>query len=161
MAPATFAISSPAFADGAPIPQPYTCDGADHSPPLRFQSPPRNARSLALVVEDPDAPDPAAPKTTWIHWVLYDLEPSLDGLPAGAATSLPGGVREGLNDWRRTGWGGPCPPVGRHRYSFRLFALDRMLGDLGRPTRQQLDAAMQGHIVGRAEWMGTYEKRSR
>lgn len=161
MPPHALTMSSPAFEAGAAIPQRFTCEGADVSPPLRFRAIPRAARSLALVVDDPDAPDPAAPKRTWVHWVLYDLDPSLEGLSEGAATALPTGAREGLNDWKRTGWGGPCPPIGRHRYFFRLYALDRRLGDLGRPTRARLDEAMKGHVVGTAEWMGTYEQRGR
>ncbi len=153
-------ISSPAFADGGEIPIQYTCEGADLSPPLVFSGVPAGAKSLALVVDDPDAPDPKAPRTVWVHWVLHDLPPSTAGLPEGTAPkALPAGTREGQNDWKRTGYGGPCPPIGRHRYFFKLYALDAMLGDLGPVTKSRLLAAMKGHVVAEAQVMGTYEKR--
>jgi Raf kinase inhibitor-like YbhB/YbcL family protein len=119
---------------------------------------PAGTKSLALVVDDPDAPDPKAPKMTWVHWVLFDLPPTAVDLAEGVK-ALPPGTRDGTNDWHRTGYGGPCPPIGRHRYFFKLYALDRMLGDLGTPTKAQLEKAMEGHVLGRAELMGTYEKR--
>jgi len=152
-------LTSPDFSSDGPIPRRCTCDGADTSPALAWTEPPDGAASLALIVDDPDAPDPAAPLRTYVHWVLYDLPPDLDGLPAGcAASQLPPEVRHGLNDWGRVGYGGPCPPIGRHRYFFKLFALDRVLGDLRRPTSAQLQAAMAGHVLDRAELMGTYER---
>src|SRR5512138_1893497 len=153
-------IRSPAFADGAEIPIRHTCEGADRSPPLAWSDVPGEARSLALVVDDPDAPDPAAPRMTWVHWVLYDLPPATPGLGEGLHHGgLPPGTREGLNDWKRTGWGGPCPPIGRHRYFFKLYALDAPLGDLGAPTKARLEAAMKGHVVAEARLVGTYEKK--
>ena len=110
-------------------------------------------------MDDPDAPDPKAPKMTWVHWVLYNLPASASGLPEAVAPSaLPSGTKEGKNDWKRTGYGGPCPPIGRHRYLHKLYALDEVLPDLGRPTRAQLLKAMEGHIVGGAELIGTYQK---
>jgi Raf kinase inhibitor-like YbhB/YbcL family protein len=118
---------------------------------------PANAKSLVLIVDDPDAPDPKAPKTTWVHWVLYDLPPSSTGLAEGAA-ALPPGTREGRNDWKRTGYGGPCPPIGRHRYFHKLYALDAELGDLDEPTKATLEQTMRGHLVGQAELVGTYQK---
>ena len=154
------AIHSPAFEPGGAIPTRYTCEGDDTSPELRFSGVPTDAKSLALIVQDPDAPDPRAPKMTYVHWVLYDLPPDSSGLPEGAR-ALPPGAREGTNDWKRTGYGGPCPPIGRHRYYFRLFALDAALGDLGKPTRARLEQAMQGHVLETAELMGTYQKRGR
>jgi Raf kinase inhibitor-like YbhB/YbcL family protein len=155
----TFTLTSTAFDHNAGIPPEYTCDGADHSPPLRWSGAPPGTRSLALIVDDPDAPDPAAPKITWVHWVLYDLPADASALPAGVASSaLPAGTREGTNNWKRTGYGGPCPPIGRHRYFHKLFALDVQLGDLGRPTGERLAAAMEGHILARAELMGTYQR---
>jgi Raf kinase inhibitor-like YbhB/YbcL family protein len=154
----SLAITSPAFAHGREIPAVHTCEGADTSPALTWTGVPDAAKSLALVVDDPDAPDPRAPKMTWVHWVLYDIPAGTSGL-AEAVRSLPAGTREGLNDWKRTGWGGPCPPVGRHRYFFKLYALDRTLEDLGRPTKAALERAMEGHVLARAELMGTYEKR--
>jgi hypothetical protein len=154
------AITSTAFRPGGEIPAAHTCQGKDTSPPLAFSGVPAGARSLALVVDDPDAPDPAAPRMTWVHWVLYDLPPAATGLAeAVARRDLPRGTREGQNDWKRTGWGGPCPPIGRHRYFFKLYALDVALGDLGTPTKAKLEAAMKGHVLEQAELMGTYQKR--
>jgi Raf kinase inhibitor-like YbhB/YbcL family protein len=150
-------ITSPAFAAGGTIPRKHTCEGDDVSPPLEWSGMPATAKSLVLIVDDPDAPDPKAPKTTWVHWVLYDLPPSSTGLAEGAA-ALPPGTREGRNDWKRTGYGGPCPPIGRHRYFHRLYALDAEVGDLGEPTKAELEAAMHGHLVGQAELVGTYRK---
>jgi Raf kinase inhibitor-like YbhB/YbcL family protein len=151
-------LKSSAFAPGGEIPALHTCEGKDTSPALEWSGLPPGTRSLALVVDDPDAPDPKAPRMTWVHWVLHDIPPSATGL-AEAVRALPAGAREGLNDWRRTGYGGPCPPVGRHRYFFKLYALDRLLGDLGTPTKARLEEAMEGHVLARAELMGTYQKR--
>ena len=150
-------ITSAAFAANGKIPRAYTCEGKEVAPPLAWSEVPANAKSLVLVVDDPDAPDPAAPKTTWVHWVLYDVPPTATGLPEGG-TPLPAGTREGMNDWKRTGWGGPCPPVGRHRYVHKLYALDVALGDLGQPTKATVEAAMRGHVVAQAELVGTYQK---
>lgn len=153
------ALTSSAFANGGEIPARFTCEGEDVSPALAWSGLPAGTRSLALIVDDPDAPDPRAPKMTWVHWVLYDLPPGADGLPEAVAPSaLPAGTREGVNDWKRTGWGGPCPPIGRHRYFFKLYALDAELPDLGRPTKARLEEALQGHVLARAELVGTYEK---
>jgi Raf kinase inhibitor-like YbhB/YbcL family protein len=121
---------------------------------------PASAKSLALIVDDPDAPDPRAPKMTWVHWVLYDLPPTATGLSGGtAANALPVGTRQGTNDWKRTGYGGPCPPIGRHRYFFKLYALDTVLPGLGAATKQQLERAMEGHVLAKGELMGTYQKK--
>ena len=150
-------LTSSAFEDHGSIPRKYTCEGADVSPPLTIEGVPANARSLALIVDDPDAPDPAAPKTTWVHWVLYDLPPETTSLPEGIAASTRH-ARDGLNDWKRIGYGGPCPPIGRHRYFFKLFALDRNLGDLHRPTSAQLQGAFSGHVVAEARLVGLYCK---
>lgn len=155
-----FSISSPAFAPNGPIPSKHTCEGEDVSPALAFSGLPDGTKSLALIVDDPDAPDPAAPKSTWVHWVLYDLPPTSTGLPEGV-TALPSGTREGKNDWKRTGWGGPCPPIGTHRYFFKLYALDTLLGDLREPTKAALLKAMEGHVLAQAEVVGTYRKRER
>ena len=152
-------ISSTAFAHQEAIPKKHTCEGEDVSPDLHWEGVPANARSLALVVDDPDAPDPANPRTTWVHWVLYNIPPAATGLPeAVKPEDLPAGTREGTNDWHRTGWGGPCPPIGRHRYFHKLFALDVVLDDLASPTKQALEVAMQGHVVARGELIGTYQK---
>lgn len=154
------AITSPAFSDGGGIPPRYTCDGSDVPPPLQWGGVDSNARSLVLIVDDPDAPDPKAPKRTWVHWVLYNLPPETHGLDEAVASSdLPAGTEEGVNDWKRTGFGGPCPPVGRHRYFFKLYALDTALSFSSAPTKAQVEAAMQGHILQSAEMIGTYEKQ--
>jgi Raf kinase inhibitor-like YbhB/YbcL family protein len=155
-------IESPCFAPGAEIPSVHTCEGKDASPPLAWSGAPAGTRSLVLVVDDPDAPDPAAPKMTWVHWVLYDLPATATGLSEGVAPrDLPPGTREGRNDWKRTGYGGPCPPIGRHRYFHKLYALDAALGDLGNPTKARLEKAMEGHVLETAELMGTYQKHGR
>jgi Raf kinase inhibitor-like YbhB/YbcL family protein len=153
---ATVALSSSAFTDGGAIPARYTCEGQDTAPPLAWTGLPPGTKSLALIVDDPDAPDPQAPKRTYVHWVLYDMPPTAAGLPEGGA--LPPGTREGRNDWGRTGYGGPCPPIGRHRYFHKLYALDTMLGDLGQPPKADLEKAMEGHVLGQAQIIGTYEK---
>jgi hypothetical protein len=152
-------LTSSAFTHGGAIPAHYTCDGKDRSPALAWSGVSANAKSLVLIVDDPDAPDPAAPKMTWVHWVLYNL-PARDGGLAEAVkpANLPAGTREGLNDWKRTGYGGPCPPIGRHRYFHKLYALDTVLPDLGRPTKSQVEKAMEGHVLARAELVGTYQR---
>jgi Raf kinase inhibitor-like YbhB/YbcL family protein len=151
-------LTSAAFAHQAAIPAKYTCEGGDVSPPLAWTNLPPGTKSLALIVDDPDAPDPAAPTMTWVHWVLYNLPLTANGLPEGASV-LPPGTQLGLNDWQRTGYGGPCPPIGRHRYFHKLYALDTVLPDLGRPTKTVLEKAMKGHILGKTELVGTYQKR--
>ena len=151
-------LTSPAFSNGGEIPARYTCEGNDLSPPLAWSGVPPQAKSLALIVDDPDAPDPAKPQRTWVHWVAYDLPPSVSRLDEGAKR-LPAGARDGHNDWSRAGYGGPCPPIGRHRYFFKLYALDSVLPDLAGPTKAKLEAAMKGHIVAHAELVGTYQKR--
>ena len=154
-----FELTSPHFVHDASIPRRFTCEGEDLSPALAWTDPPDGTRAFALVVDDPDAPDPAAPQRTWVHWVLYDLPAQARGLPDGArGPKLPGGTRVGLNDWSRADYGGPCPPIGRHRYFFRLFALDSPLGDLGRATKADVEGAMQGHVLAQATLMGTYQK---
>lgn len=156
----SFRLTSPSFEEGGEIPREHTCDGEDVSPALEWSGVPEGARSLALVVDDPDAPDPAAPKMTWVHWVLYDLPAAAAGLPRAAREEdLPSGTRRGLNDWKRPTYGGPCPPVGRHRYFHRLYALDVQLGDLGTPTRGALQEAIAGHVLDETHLMGTYERK--
>ena len=151
-------LTSSAFVHNGEIPIKYTCEGQDVSPPLSWSDVPPNAKSLALIVDDPDAPDPAAPKLTWVHWVLYNIPPSANAF-AEAVKQLPAGTREGLNDWQRTGYGGPCPPIGRHRYFHKLYALDTVLPDLGQPTKAKLESAMKGHVTAHTELIGTYQKR--
>ncbi len=152
-------ITSPVFSDNGEIPIRFTCQGEDISPALIWDGVPDGTASLALIVDDPDAPDPAAPKMIWVHWVLYNIPPDVGGLPEAVPSgTLPSGTLEGLNDWTRTGYGGPCPPIGRHRYFHKLYALDRKLPDLGTPTKASLLEAMQGHVLEEAVLMGTYSK---
>ena len=150
-------MMSTAFSHEGTIPTMYTCEGQDISPPLAWTDLPVGTKSLALIVDDPDAPDPAAPKMIWVHWVLYNLPPAIENLPEGIKT-LPQGTKNGINDWKRTGYGGPCPPIGRHRYFHKLYALDIILPDLKQPTKVQLEHAMTGHILGETQLMGTYQK---
>lgn len=150
-------LTSPAFNANGEIPKTYTCQGKDISPPLSWGDIPTQAKSLALIVDDPDAPDPAAPKRVWVHWVLYNIPVTASGLVEGIK-SLPAGTKEGSNDWGRTGYGGPCPPIGRHRYFFKLYAMDAVLPDLKKPNKAALEKAMQGHILDKAELVGTYKK---
>jgi len=158
----TMELSSTAFGPGAAIPGRYSCEGSDVSPPLQWRGVPASAKSLVLIVDDPDAPDPRAPKMTWVHWVLANLPADSAGLPEGIApAALPKGTVEGINDWKRTGYGGPCPPIGRHRYFHKLYALDVMLGGLKHPTKAQVEIAMKGHVLAHAELVGTYEKAGR
>ena len=149
-------LSSPAFPHRGEIPEAYTCDGANTHPPLAWSGVPAGTRSLVLIVDDPDAPDPKAPTHTHVHWVLFDIPPSVAGLPAGEG--IPTAAREGLNSWKQRGYGGPCPPMGRHRYFFKLYALDSALGDLDTSTKDGVERAMRGHVLEQAELVGTYER---
>jgi hypothetical protein len=154
------AITSPVFTHGGAIPKLYTCQGKDISPALAWSGLPNGTKSVALIVDDPDAPDPAAPKRVWVHWVLYNIPPDTTGLAeAMERRKLPAGAREGRNDWDRLGYGGPCPPIGRHRYFHKLYALDVVLPDLGEPTKAVLLEAMKGHVLEQAELVGTYQKQ--
>lgn len=153
-------LRSTSFQHNGLIPPRHTCDGDDLSPPLAWTGVPANAQSLVLIVDDPDAPDPKAPQRTWVHWVLYNLPPLVHGLPQGVApTSLPSGTLPGMNDWQRTGYGGPCPPIGQHRYFHKLFALDVRLPDLSTPGKAALEQAMQGHVLAQAALIGLYQRR--
>jgi Raf kinase inhibitor-like YbhB/YbcL family protein len=155
----SFTLASPAFAAGGEIPAVCTCEGADTSPRLEWSGAPDGTKGFALIVDDPDAPDPAAPKMTWVHWVLYNLPADTDHLPESVDPSaLPAGTLGGTNDWKRTGYGGPCPPIGRHRYFFKLYALGATLPDLKSPTKADLEKAMRGHVLGVAQLIGTYQK---
>lgn len=152
-------ITSSSFPQDGVIPARHTCEGHDTSPELIWTEVPEGAKSLVLIVDDPDAPDPAAPKRTWVHWVLYNIPANTGGLSEGiAATELPSGTLEGLNDWQRTGYGGPCPPIGSHRYFHKLYALDTVLPDLNQPTKAKLEKAMQGHVISHSELIGRYQK---
>ena len=152
-------LTSSAFAHNGEIPRRYTCQGEDLSVPLAWRDAPAGTKSLVLIVDDPDAPDPKAPRMTWVHWVLYNIPPAASGLKEGIeSTALPPGTRQGLNDWKRTGYGGPCPPIGRHRYFHKLYALDTVLPDLEQPNKATLEQAMRGHILAQAELIGTYQK---
>jgi len=152
-------LSSPAFLHQHSIPARNTCDGEDISPPLAWSGVPPGTRSLALIVDDPDAPDPAAPQMTFVHWVLYNIPPDASGLEEGAA---PGGLplltEQGLNDFHDHTWGGPCPPIGRHRYFFKLYALNTTLPHLKHPTKAGLEEAMRGHVLAEADLVGLYQR---
>src|SRR5262249_46672194 len=157
----TMTLKSPAFQQNGHIPSKYTCDGEDVSPPLAWEGAPNGAKSLVLIIDDPDAPDPKAPKMVWVHWVVYNMPPDTNSFPenAGKARS-PQGASLGLNDFKKTGYGGPCPPIGRHRYFHKLYALDIML-DLRDATKSQIERAMRGHVLANAELIGTYQKGDR
>ncbi|MGD1982731.1 MAG: YbhB/YbcL family Raf kinase inhibitor-like protein [Chromatiaceae bacterium] len=155
----TLSLRSSAFDDGGEIPREHTCEGDDTSPPLSWSGVPQDTRSLVLIIDDPDAPDPAAPKMTWVHWVLFNIPPDATGLAAAMTSEqLPDGTGEGLNDWQRTGYGGPCPPIGRHRYFHKLYALDKVLSAMQQPTKTEVEKAMAGHVVASAQLIGTFQK---
>ena len=151
----TLELSSPAFSASGPIPVQHTCDGANTPPSLRWSGTPPGTKSFVLIVDDPDAPDPEAPKRTYVHWVVYDIPGSANSLGEGSAT---GEGRQGLNDEKQHGYSGPCPPVGRHRYFFKLYALDTVLDALRDPTKAVLEKAMHDHVLGHAELIGTYAR---
>jgi len=157
--PVTLKITSSAFQPGALIPSQYTCEGKDVSPPLAWSGVPNNAKSLAMIVDDPDAPDPAKPRRVYVHWVVYNIPAQVVSLPENASKSgLPAGASQGKNDWDKAEYGGPCPPIGRHRYFFKLYALDTILTGLKDGTKADVERAMKGHIVDSGELMGTYQK---
>jgi hypothetical protein len=152
--PSDLRVTSPAFREGAPIPARYTCDGADVSPPLAWRGVPAEARSIALVCDDPDAPG-----GNWVHWVLFNLPARSAGLPPAVprTASLTTGARQGVNDFGKSGYGGPCPPPGRaHRYFFKVYALDVDLALAGAVSKKRLEAAMQGHLLAQGRLAGTY-----
>lgn len=152
-------LTSESFVQNGMVPIRLTCDGQDISPELSWTEIPAGTKSLVLIVDDPDAPDPADPKMTWVHWVLYNIPPDINGLPEGASVAgLPSGTREGINDWQRTGYGGPCPPIGTHRYFHKLYAVDTLLPDLEQPTKAVLEEAMQGHVIEYFELIGLYRR---
>ncbi|MDI1231666.1 MAG: YbhB/YbcL family Raf kinase inhibitor-like protein [Methylobacter sp.] len=156
----TLILQSPDFVHQGEIPKMFTCDGNDSSPALSWSGLPQNTKSLVLIVDDPDAPDPAKPKMTWVHWLLYNIPPAISELPPAVSVSdLPVGTQQGKNNWNRTGYGGPCPPIGRHRYFHKLYALDIELPDLHQPNKTQLESAMAGHIIGQTELIGTYQRQ--
>jgi Raf kinase inhibitor-like YbhB/YbcL family protein len=159
MGGAMLTLNSPAFTDQGEIPTQYTCEGSDLSPPLSWTGAPAGTKTWALVVDDPDAPDPKAPKITWVHWVLFNIPADVTSLPENASTrGIPSGAKEGMNDFKKTSYGGPCPPVGRHRYFFKLYALDSSL-DANISTKTDLEKAMRGHVLATAQRMGTYQKK--
>jgi Raf kinase inhibitor-like YbhB/YbcL family protein len=149
-------LTSPAFEAGGMIPAKYTCDGPDVSPSLRWANPPAGIKSFALIADDPDAP-----VGTWVHWVLWNIPADAGGLDENLpkTASLPSGAQQGTTDFRRIGYGGPCPPSGTHRYYFKLYALDTMLELPSSATKRDLEGAMHGHILGQAELMGQYRRR--
>ena len=153
-------LTSPGFENQSLMNTKFTCDGEDLSPALNWSDIPEGTLSFALIVDDPDAPDPAKPKMTWVHWVIYNLPATVRALPESkGGKELPHGSLQGLNDWKRPGYGGPCPPIGTHRYFFKLYALDTVLPDLGRPTKASLEKAMEGHVLAKAELIGLYRRK--
>ncbi|HMG12831.1 MAG TPA: YbhB/YbcL family Raf kinase inhibitor-like protein [Gemmatimonadaceae bacterium] len=155
----TLKITSSAFQPGGSIPSLYTCEGRDLSPPLAWSGAPANVKTFALIVDDPDAPDPAKPQRVYVHWVVYNLSATATTLPENASKSgLSKGALQGKNDWGKPEYGGPCPPIGRHRYFFKLYALDIELTGLSSPTKADVEKAMKGHVVDSGELIGTYQK---
>ena len=153
-------VTSPAFENQGAVPKKFTCDGEDISPALAWSNVPEGTKSFALIVDDPDAPDPASPRMTWVHWVMYNIPATVSSLPEGVvAKDLPKGTLQGLNDWKKTGYGGPCPPIGKHRYFHKLYALDIVLPDLKQPTKAKLEKAMEGHVLSKAELVGLYQRK--
>lgn len=152
-------LKSKAFAEGAVIPKKYSCEGRNISPPLSWRNFPPETKSFALIVDDPDAPDPKEPIRTWVHWILYNIPARVTSLEEGIQ-KLPSGTQAGVNDWKKPAFGGPCPPIGRHRFFHRLYALDTELENLNNPTKSELEAAMKGHVLAKAELIGTYIKNS-
>ena len=150
-------VTSSAFADHAAIPIDHTCEGADVAPPLAWSGAPAATKAYAIIVDDPDAPDPNAPKRTWVHWIVVGLAPTVTSLAGGTTQHLPDGASNGKNDFGKLAWGGPCPPIGRHRYIFKVYALDAPVGALG-ATKAELLAAMKDHVLARGELVGTYQK---
>ena len=151
-----FELSSPAFKDGDLIPRPYTCEGENLSPPLHWTVPPAATKSFVIIADDPDAP-----VGTWVHWVIYDIALDLRGLTEGvpAKDQLPNGAMQGLNDFKRIGYGGPCPPPGKpHRYYFKLYALDAILNLKPRATKSQVLEASRGHTLAEAKLMGRFAR---
>lgn len=146
-------LSSPAFEHNALMPSRFTCDGFDVSPPLLIGDAPADTVSFVLLVDDPDAPDPAAPKMVWDHWVLWNIDPATSEIAEG---SIPSGAVQGTNSWGRTDYGGPCPPIGIHRYFFKLIALDTTLSLAPSATKADVEASIEGHVLARTELIGTY-----
>ena len=158
----SFTITSPGFKEMGEMPKKYTCEGSDTSPPLEWSGAPSSTKSFALIVDDPDAPDPAKPQRVWVHWVLYAIPPTTTKLAEGASTSgLPEGTKVGKNDWSKTTYGSPCPPIGRHRYFHKIYALDKVLEFPSSPTKAEVESAMKGHVLAHAELVGTYQKGRR
>jgi Raf kinase inhibitor-like YbhB/YbcL family protein len=153
-------LTSPSFENQELMAKKFTCDGENISPALEWSGAPKGTKSFALIVDDPDAPDPANPRMTWVHWVLYNIPATVSALPEGLKDQdLPKGTLLGLNDWKKTGYGGPCPPVGKHRYFLKLYALDIVLPDLKRPTKANLEKAMEGHALSKSELIGLYQRK--
>jgi Raf kinase inhibitor-like YbhB/YbcL family protein len=156
----SFTLRSEAFVSNESLNSRFTCEGDDVSPPLDWVEAPAGTKSFVLIVDDPDAPDPQAPKRVFVHWVLYNISAAANNLPeAVMADALPPGTRQGLNDWKKAGYGGPCPPVGRHRYFHKLYALDVVLPEMGAATKAEVEKAMAGHVLAQDELIGTYAKR--
>lgn len=154
-----FSLHSDTFVANGKIPKDYTCQGADKSPALSWVNAPKNTQSFALIVDDPDAPDPKAPKMTWVHWVVYNIPATTTIFPDNTASlGVPATSRVGVNDWGKTQWGGPCPPIGEHRYFFKLYALDTIISTEKPLNKNELLNAMKGHILAQTQIIGVYTK---
>lgn len=154
----TISLSSTGFGNRETIPTEYTCDGADVSPPLTWSNLPQGAGSVVLICEDPDAP-----VRTWVHWVCYDIPATSGGLPRNVPKTdlIPSGGKQGINDFRKVGYGGPCPPSGTHRYIFKVYALDCMLECGAGKSKQEIEKAMKGHVLGEGQLIGTYSRKAK
>ena len=153
----SFEITSTAFENKENIPEKYTCEGEDISPPLSWKSLPENTKSLVLIVDDPDAPDPRNPKMNWVHWVVYDINPNLKGFKEKVVLAKNG--VQGINDFKKSSYGGPCPPIGKHRYFFKLYALDIRLNLPGGKSKKEIEKAMKEHVLKEVEMIGLYRKK--
>jgi Raf kinase inhibitor-like YbhB/YbcL family protein len=157
----SMSIMSPSIMQGGTIPERHTCDGLNTSPPITWVGVPPGTKSLALIVDDPDAPDPSAPKMTWVHWLLYNIPENATGLAEVVTDkNLPAGTLQGLNDWHLDSYGGPCPPIGTHHYFFKLYALDSVLPDLKKPSKAKLEKAMHGHVLDQSSLVGLYQRQT-
>jgi Raf kinase inhibitor-like YbhB/YbcL family protein len=157
MAGNSLTLKSPAFGNRQDIPSLYTCEGKNISPPLQWADVPEGTKSFVLIVDDPDAPDPKAPKRVFTHWLVYNIPPTVNALAEGISV-LPAGSQVGMNDRQRTSWTGPCPPIGKHRYFHKLYALDSTLDFPQPPSKSEVETAMKSHVLGQAELIGLYEK---
>ncbi len=158
-----FSFSSPDFGDNQSIPTKFTCEGEDISPALEWRDPPEGTKSFVLIVDDPDAPDPDAPKMTWVHWVAYDIPASVRSISQNISSKerLSNGGISGFSDFKKMGYGGPCPPIGEHSYFFKLYALNSTLNLPPGKTKNDVVQAMEGKVLGEVKFIGKYSKKNK